>query len=258
MAVSFKQLPNNQQLKPYFSTMKQAGTLYLIPTILANGTADDVISPQVKDTVRHLAYFIVENLRTARRYVKSICPELVIEQLRFVQVDKDASPAEVQASLKPLLEQGIDAGIISEAGCPGVADPGAEVVKYAHQQSIKVVPFAGPSAILLSLMASGFNGQQFAFHGYLPIEKHERLQALRQLEKEMQQRNQTQIFMETPYRNNKLLEDLIATLHPETKLCIAANITSPVHEFIQTRSINQWRGKLPDIHKQPAVFLIYK
>jgi len=237
--------------------MKQSGTIYLIPTVLAEGTADQVISPQVKDTVRHLTYFIVENLRTARRYVKSICPELVIEQLTFVQVDKDATPAQVQASLKPVLE-GKDAGIISEAGCPGIADPGAEVVKYAHQKNIKVVPFAGPSAILLSLMASGFNGQQFAFHGYLPIEKRDRLQALRQLEKEMHQRNQTQIFMETPYRNNKLLEDLLATLHPDTRLCIAANITSPEHEFIQTKAIQQWRGQLPDIHKQPAVFLIYK
>ncbi|GAB3823139.1 SAM-dependent methyltransferase [Pontibacter rugosus] len=238
--------------------MKQTGTLYLIPTILAEDTQQHVISPQVKDTVQQLNYFIVENLRTARRYVKSICPDLVIEQLKFVQVDKDATPAQVQDSLKPLLEKGIDAGIISEAGCPGVADPGAEVVKYAHQLHIKVIPFAGPSAILLSLMASGFNGQQFCFHGYLPIEKRDRLQALRQLEKEMQQRNQTQIFMETPYRNNKLLEDLLANLHPETKLCIAANITSPEHEFIQTKSISQWKGKLPDIHKQPAVFLIYR
>ncbi|MFD3002210.1 SAM-dependent methyltransferase [Pontibacter toksunensis] len=238
--------------------MKKTGTLYLIPTILAEDTADQVISPQVKDTVAHLQYFIVENLRTARRYVKSICPELVIEQLTFVQIDKDATPAQVQASLKPLLDEGKDAGIISEAGCPGIADPGAEVVKHAHQKNIKVVPFAGPSAILLSLMSSGFNGQQFAFHGYLPIEKRERLQALKTLEKEMQQRNQTQIFMETPYRNNKLLEDLLQTLHPETRLCIAANITSPEHELIQTKTIQQWNGKLPDIHKQPAVFLIYK
>ncbi|WP_018479961.1 SAM-dependent methyltransferase [Pontibacter roseus] len=238
--------------------MKKTGTLYLIPTILAEGTADQVISPQVKDTVRHLSYFIVENLRTARRYVKSICPELVIEQLNFVQVDKDATPAQVQASLKPLLEQGIDAGIISEAGCPGIADPGAEVVKYAHQKGIRVVPFAGPSAILLSLMGSGFNGQRFAFHGYLPIEKGPRLQALRALEKEMQQRDQTQIFMETPYRNNKLLEDLVQTLSGGTRLCIAANITSPEHELIQTKTISEWKSQLPDIHKQPAVFLIYK
>ena len=235
----------------------KTGNLYLIPTILAEGTADQVISPQVKDTVRNLTYFIVENLRTARRFVKMICPELVIENLQFVQIDKDATPAQLQASLKPILE-GKDAGIISEAGCPGIADPGAEVVKYAHQKDIKVIPFAGPSAILLSLMASGFNGQQFAFHGYLPIDKGPRLQALRQLEKEMQQRQQTQIFMETPYRNNKLLEDLIVTLHPETKLCIAANITSPEHEYIKTKTIAQWKGNLPDIHKQPAVFLIYK
>jgi len=238
--------------------MVKTGTIYLIPTVLAEGTADKVISPQVVETVQHLQYFIVENLRTARRYVKSICPELVIEQLTFVQVDKDSTPAQVQASLKPLLEAGRDAGIISEAGCPGVADPGAEVVKFAHQKNIKVVPFAGPSAILLSLMASGFNGQQFAFHGYLPIEKRDRVQALRNMEKEMQQRDQTQIFMETPYRNNKLLEDLLQTLHPETRLCIAANITSLEHEFIQTKTIQQWQGRLPDIHKQPAVFLIYK
>ncbi|PVY39304.1 SAM-dependent methyltransferase [Pontibacter virosus] len=238
--------------------MKKTGTLYLIPTILADNTADQVISPQVRDTVSRLTYFIVENLRTARRFVKSICPELVIEQLNFVQVDKDATPAQVQASLKPLLEQGIDAGIISEAGCPGIADPGAEVARYAHQKGIRVVPFAGPSAILLSLMASGFNGQRFAFHGYLPIEKGPRLQALRNLEKEMLQRDQTQIFMETPYRNNKLLEDLVQTLSGSTRLCIAANITSPEHEFIQTKTIAEWKGKLPDIHKQPAVFLIYK
>ena len=237
--------------------MNKTGTLYLIPTILAEGTANQVISPQVKDTVRHLTYFIVENLRTARRYVKSICPELVIEQLTFVQVDKDATPAQVQQSLKPVLE-GKDAGIISEAGCPGIADPGAEVVKFAHQKGIKVVPFAGPSAILLSLMGSGFNGQRFAFHGYLPIEKGPRLQALRQLEKEMQQRDQTQIFMETPYRNNKLLEDLVQTLSGSTRLCIAANITSPTDELIQTQTISDWKGKLPDLHKQPAVFLIYK
>lgn len=238
--------------------MKKTGTLYLIPTILADDTADQVISPQVKDTVQRLTYFIVENLRTARRFVKSICPELVIEQLNFVQVDKDATPAQVQASLKPLLEQGIDAGIISEAGCPGIADPGAEVARYAHQKGIRVVPFAGPSAILLSLMASGFNGQRFAFHGYLPIEKGPRLQALRGLEKEMLQRDQTQIFMETPYRNNKLLENLVQTLSGGTRLCIASNITSPEHEFIQTKTIAEWKGKLPDIHKQPAVFLIYK
>lgn len=230
----------------------------MIPTVLAEDTADKVISPQVIETVRHLTYFIVENLRTARRYVKSICPELVIDQLVFVQIDKDATAAQIQVSLKPLLEEGKDAGIISEAGCPGVADPGADVVKYAHEKNIKVVPFAGPSAILLSLMGSGFNGQRFAFHGYLPIEKHERIQALKNLEKEMQQRDQTQIFMETPYRNNKLLEDLVQHLNSSTRLSIAANITSPQHELIKTDTIANWKKKLPDLHKQPAVFLIYR
>ena len=238
--------------------MKKQGVLFLIPTVLAEDTANQVISPQVIDTVRNLKYFIVENLRTARRYVKSICPELVIEQLKFVQIDKDATPSQVQTSLKPLLDEGIDAGIISEAGCPGIADPGAEVVKYAHQKSIKVVPFAGPSAILLSLMGSGFNGQRFTFHGYLPIEKQERVLSIRNLEKEMMQRDQTQLFMETPYRNNKLLEDLVQNLSGNTKLCIAANITSPSHELIKTDTISNWKKKLPDLHKQPAVFLIYK
>lgn len=238
--------------------MKKTGTIFLIPTVLAEGTADQVISPQVKDTVQHLTYFIVENLRTARRYVKSICPDLVIEQLQFIQIDKDSTRAQAQAALKPVIEEGKDAGIISEAGCPGIADPGAEVVKYAHEKNIRVIPFAGPSAILLSLMASGFNGQRFAFHGYIPIDRQERLQAIKNLEKEMVQRDQTQIFMETPYRNNKLLEDLVQHLSGGTKLCIAANITSPAHEFIKTDTIANWKKKLPDIHKQPAVFLIYR
>jgi 16S rRNA (cytidine1402-2'-O)-methyltransferase len=232
------------------------GTLYLIPSVLAEDTDDAVIPPQVKACVTGLSYFIVENARTARRYIKRIVPEKVIEELQIVVIDKDSPEAEVKRALEPL-KKGLSAGIISEAGCPGVADPGAELAKWAHRQSIKVVPLVGPSAILLSLMASGFNGQSFAFHGYLPIEKRDRVQALRQLEKEMLQKDQTQIFMETPYRNNQLLQDLVQHLTPSYHLCIAANITGP-NELIRTDTLANWKQKLPDLHKQPAVFLLYK
>ena len=224
--------------------------------MLAEGTGGVVLPGQVADSLGRLSYFIVENARTARRFIKTVVPERVIEELRITVVDKDSSVAEVKKALQPVLE-GTDAGILSEAGCPGVADPGAEVVKHAHLQGIKVVPLVGPSAILMALMGSGFNGQSFAFHGYLPIEKRERTQAIRSLEKEMLTKDQTQIFMETPYRNQQLLADLMQTLAPSTRLCIAANITAP-EEFIRTDSVANWKKKLPELHKQPAVFLIYK
>lgn len=232
------------------------GILYLIPTVLAEDTAQSVIPAQVTNHVSSLDYFLVENARTSRRFVKSICPEKVIEHLQFVVVDKDTPPGEVKKALQPILE-GKDGGVISEAGCPGIADPGAELAKYAHQAGIKVVPLVGPSAILLSLMGSGFNGQSFAFHGYIPIEKKQRFQAIKNLEKEMLQRDQTQIFMETPYRNNQMLTDLMAALSPGIRLCIAANLTAP-DEFLQTKTVAEWKQKLPDLHKIPAVFLIYK
>ena len=173
------------------------GILYLIPTVLADDTAQAVIPPHVVSCVAGLSYFIVENARTARRYIKTIVPDKIIEELQIIVIDKNSSEAEVKKALIPL-QDGVSAGIISEAGCPGVADPGAEVAKFAHRVGIKVVPLVGPSAILLALMASGFNGQSFAFHGYLPIEKKDRVQAIRTLEKDMLQRDQTQIFMETP------------------------------------------------------------
>lgn len=236
--------------------MAATGTLYLIPTVLADDTAAAVMPAQVGHYIAKLSYFIVENARTARRYIKIMAPDQVIENLQMVVIDKNSSETEVKKALEPVLK-GVSAGIISEAGCPGVADPGAEVVKWAHRQGIKVVPLVGPSAILLALMGSGFNGQSFAFQGYLPIEKKDRVQAIRQLEKDMLQRDQTQIFMETPYRNNQLLTDLLQQLHPTTRLCIAANISAS-HEFIKTDTIAHWQGQLPDIHKQPAVFLIYR
>lgn len=237
-------------------TTKNTGTLYLIPSVLADDTAGIVMPPEVVAAVASLTYFIVENARTARRYIKTVAPQKVIEELQIVVIDKDSSEAEVKKALLPL-QEGTSAGIISEAGCPGVADPGAEVVKFAHRQGIKVKPLVGPSAILLSLMASGFNGQSFAFHGYLPIEKKDRIAAIRYLEKEMLQKDQTQLFMETPYRNNQLLQDLTQHLTPTYRLCIAANITAP-NEFIKTDTIANWKKNLPDLHKQPAVFLLYK
>jgi len=232
------------------------GTLFLVPTVLAEDTGATVIPPQVISCVGNLSYFIVENARTARRYIKSIAPEKIIEELQIVVINKDSSEAEVKKALEPL-KNGVSAGIISEAGCPGVADPGAEVVKFAHRQGLKVVPLVGPSAILLALMGSGFNGQSFAFHGYLPIEKKDRIAAIRNLEKEMLQKDQTQIFMETPYRNNQLLQDLTQHLTPTYRLCIAANITAP-HELIRTDTIANWKKNLPELHKQPTVFLLYK
>ena len=236
--------------------MPDSGIIYLIPTVLAEDTAPAVIPAQVAQCISGLEYFIVENARTARRYIKTMAPEKVIESLQIVVIDKNSSEAEAKKALEPVTK-GKSAGIISEAGCPGVADPGAEVIKWAHRAGIKVVPLVGPSAILMALMSSGFNGQSFAFHGYLPIEKKDRVLAIRNLEKDMLQRDQTQIFMETPYRNNQLLADLLQQLNPTTQLCIAANI-SGTNEFIKTNAIAKWQGNLPNIHKQPAVFLIYR
>jgi 16S rRNA (cytidine1402-2'-O)-methyltransferase len=232
------------------------GTLFLIPTVLAEDTAQQVICRQVAEVTAQLKYFLVENARTARRYIKSIAPSQTIEELQITVIDKNSSDAELTAALKPLLA-GQDAGVISEAGCPGVADPGAELARLAHQHGVKVVPLVGPSAILMGLMASGFNGQSFAFHGYLPIEKRDRIGALKNLEKEMALKDQTQIFMETPYRNRQMIDDLLQHLNKDTKLCIGANISGPT-EFIKTLRVADWKGKVPDLHKQPAVFLIYK
>ena len=231
------------------------GTLYLIPSVLAPDTADLVIPEEVRLRVQQLDYFLVEELRTARRFVKSICPEKVIEEQEFVQLNKDTPPEEIEKMMAPLLS-GRNAGVISEAGCPGIADPGAEAVKLAHKYGITVMPLVGPSSILLALMGSGFSGQSFAFHGYLPIDRKPRTTAIKQLEKEMRAKDQTQIFMETPYRNNQLLADLLEQLAPDTKLCIAANLTGP-DQLIRTRSIKEWQRQLVNLHKQPVIFLMY-
>lgn len=227
-------------------------SLYLIPTILAEETAEKVLSPQIRDVIKNLDVFFVENIRTARRFISSLKLGKVIDNITFIELHKDTPEPETMNSLRSLSS---DAGIISEAGCPGVADPGAVAVHFAHQIGIRVIPLVGPSSILLALMASGMSGQSFAFQGYLPIEKTERKKALQSLEREARQRQQTQLFMETPFRNNQLLDAVLETCMPDTLLCIASNVTA-TDEFIKTLPVKNWKKVKPDLHKKPTIFLI--
>ncbi|WP_158856088.1 SAM-dependent methyltransferase [Lunatibacter salilacus] len=234
--------------------MNIPGKLYLIPSVLAEGTAHKVITPQVKDVISHTKYYLVENLRTARRYISSLKLGIEIEKLDLQILDKNTGNQELQQLMKPLFE-GKDIGIISEAGCPGIADPGAVAVAFAHQKGIQAVPLSGPSSIFLALMGSGFSGQSFTFHGYLPIDKKELVQSIHSLENASKKDRSTQIFMETPFRNQKMLESLLQNLHPETLLCIAKNITA-TDEMIQTKRVQDWKRNPPDLHKIPTVFLL--
>jgi 16S rRNA (cytidine1402-2'-O)-methyltransferase len=227
-------------------------TLFLIPTILAPDTQETVLPPQIKEVVNELNIFFVEELRTARRFISSLKLNKVIDDITFYELNKDTPPDQTLAQLKKLKT---DAGIISEAGCPGIADPGAVAVGFAHQLGHKVVPLVGPSSILMALMASGFNGQSFTFNGYLPIDKQLRIKALQALEQTAKKKQQTQIFMETPFRNNQLLEDVLQNLNPETLLCIACNLTAE-DEFIKTLRIKDWQKSKPDLHKKPTIFLL--
>jgi 16S rRNA (cytidine1402-2'-O)-methyltransferase len=227
--------------------------LYLIPTSLAENT-NDLVLPQIKDLLRELRYFLVENVRTARRFISGLKLGVVIDELYFFELNKDTTPAELQHFFSQIPPTA-DIGVMSEAGCPAVADPGSLAVAYAHQKNIKVVPLVGASSLLLSLMASGFNGQSFIFHGYLPIDKTEKQKALKQLEKDVVQKSQTQIFIETPYRNQQLLADLCQLLQPDTLLCVATNLTSP-DEWIKTQKISAWKKTTVDLHKKPTVFLM--
>jgi 16S rRNA (cytidine1402-2'-O)-methyltransferase len=229
--------------------------LYLIPTILAENTADQVLSPQIREVISQTSVFFVENVRTARRFISSLKTGLVIDELTFYDLDKDTPEAETKQQLHFVKQQNRDAGLLSEAGCPGVADPGAVAVRLAHQTGWQVRPLVGPSSILLALMASGMSGQSFAFHGYLSIEKPARLQEIKQLELDARKRQQTQIFMETPYRNNHLLADILTACNPETRLCIACNLTAK-DELVKTLSIREWKAQTPDLHKKPSLFLI--
>lgn len=235
--------------------MKDQGKLYLIPNVLAENTAQQVISPQVKEVIKHTRHFLVEDLRTARRYISSLKLGITIEDLRMDILDKKTKEHQIKEIMRPIF-QGKDIGVISEAGCPGIADPGALAVAFAHQKGIQVIPLAGPSSMFLALMASGFNGQSFAFVGYIPIDKKSRIAAIKELERDSIRHYRTQIFMETPFRNNHLLEDLKNSLHPNTKLCIAKNLTAK-DEWIQSKTIAEWKKTKVDLHKVPTVFLLY-
>jgi 16S rRNA (cytidine1402-2'-O)-methyltransferase len=229
------------------------GRLYLIPAPVSENTQDWVIPEMVRKELKGIGHFLVEDIRTARRYLSSLKVYESIEPLQFVVLNKNSKESEVKAMLNPILE-GKNIGVISESGCPGVADPGSLAVNYAHRNNIPVVPLVGPSSILLALMASGMNGQRFAFQGYLPVNKNDASESIKLFEKESQGKNQTQIFIETPYRNNQVMANLIKTLHPETLLCVALDVTGS-KEFIHTYPVSDWRRKPVELPKLPAIFL---
>nr|WP_306434690.1 SAM-dependent methyltransferase [Phocaeicola coprophilus] len=231
--------------------------LYLLPVTLGDTAIDKVLPAYNAGIIREIKHFIVEDVRSARRFLKKVDREIDIDTLSFYPLNKHTSPEDISGYLNPLAE-GHSMGVISEAGCPAVADPGADVVAMAQRRNLKVVPLVGPSSIILSVMASGFNGQSFAFHGYLPIEPNERSKRLKELEGRIYSEHQTQLFIETPYRNHKMLDDILKACRPQTKLCIAANITCE-GEYIKTRTVKEWKGTaLPDLSKIPCIFLLYK
>ena len=231
------------------------GKLILIPTVIGENTEKQNIPPIIFNTIKKTNIFIVENIRSARRFIKKIYPAKDIEQTMFYAYGKHDSIDYEQDLLLNILA-GEDVGLISEAGTPSVADPGSKIVEYAHNFNIIVTPLVGPSSILLALMASGMNGQNFAFNGYLAIESKERINKIKQLEKLAHTQKQTQIFMETPYRNNQLLEVILKTCRPQSRLCIASNITTE-KESILTKTISEWKTIKININKQPSIFLLY-
>ena len=237
--------------------MIEKGKLYLIPTTLGDtGETADVIPTSITQIINSIDEYIVENEKSARHYLKKMGIKKPLQEIILHPLNQHTQPNEISTYLNSIAD-GKNIGIISEAGCPAIADPGSEVVKIAQRKNIQVIPLVGPSSILLALMASGFNGQNFTFNGYLPKERSERIAKIKDLERLAQRKNQTQIFIETPYRNMHLLEDLVSSCESATQLCIACDITLPT-EFIKTKSINEWKKKMPDINKKPTIFLIYK
>jgi 16S rRNA (cytidine1402-2'-O)-methyltransferase len=230
------------------------GTLFLIPTPLGENFSSDNFSKDYIEMLSGLKHFIVEEVRTARRFLRKIDPSCNIDKMTFYVLNEHTSEKEYEKHLD-ITKSGINIGLLSEAGCPGIADPGAQIVHLAHKKGIRVIPFIGPSSITLALMASGLNGQNFSFSGYLPIKSIERKPALQQLEKLSKLGNTTQIFIETPYRNLSLFDDIINSCLPSTLLCIACNINQP-DEFIRTMKIADWKNNTPDINKKPVVFLL--
>ena len=232
------------------------GKLYLIPTRLGDNAPLEVLPMSVKKIIELVDDYIVENEKTARNFIKKISSGKSQPSLKIHVLNKFTQPLELENFLNAC-DEGKPVGLISEAGCPGIADPGAEIVKIAHSKDIRVVPLVGPSSILLAMMASGMNGQKFTFNGYLPIDNSERKKALKALERESFKSNSSQIFIETPYRNNKLLEEICKTLHPETNVCVACDITLPT-EYIKTKTAGEWKNVTIDLHKRPTIFVIHK
>lgn len=230
------------------------GKLYLIPTTLGDTAPLEVMPISVKKVVEHLDYFIVENEKSARRFIKKITPNKSQPSLNLMLIDKYSDDLETRNYLD-VCDEGFSVGVLSEAGVPAIADPGAAIVKLAHQKGIQVVPLVGPSSILMAMMSSGMNGQGFAFNGYLPIDKSDRKKAIKDLERLSKDKNQTQIFIETPYRNDKLLADLCSILQSNTQLCVACDITLPT-EYIKTLSVSEWKKTKADLHKRPAIFIL--
>lgn len=232
------------------------GKLYLIPTTLGDNNPLEVLPVTVKNTIEKTNVFIVENEKSARRFIKKITPHKKQSELKLYTLNKHTEASELPTFLSAC-SQGIDVGLLSEAGCPAIADPGADIVNIAHNENITVVPLVGPSSIIMALMASGMNGQSFAFNGYLPIDKQERKKELVRLERLSQQQNQSQLFIETPYRNNAMLEDICSCLNEYTLVCVACDITLPT-EYIKTKTVKEWKKNSADFHKRPALFIIYK
>lgn len=231
-----------------------SGKLYLIPTTLGDENPFNVIPAHVKDLVQNIKFYFVENVRSARRFLKKIDSDINIDELTFFEINKRTRHVDMVEFIENVAGTN-DMGVVSEAGCPGVADPGAEVVSTAHKKGIEVRPIVGPSSILLSLMASGLNGQNFSFDGYLPIKHPGRGKTLKYMEQSAMKHDQTHIFIETPYRNNSLMSDLVRSLDTRTRLCVACDLTLET-EFIKTQTVGEWKNDLPDLYKRPAIFLI--
>lgn len=233
-----------------------SGKVYLIPLTISADTQSDVLPAQIANAILTCDLFLVENIRTARRFISSLKLGITIENLQFEILDKKTTHEDCFELLETAINQNKTIGVMSEAGCPGIADPGAKLVHMAHQLGVEVIPLVGPSSILLALMASGFNGQSFTFHGYLPIEKRGRAQAIKQLEKESNAFDRSEIFMDTPYRNEQLFKDLIKNLRSDTWLCIAKDITGE-NEWIRSQTIEKWRKTKVQLNKVPVIFLLY-
>ncbi len=240
------------ELKP----LDPKGKLYLIPTRLGDDVPLEVLPISIKKVLEQINHYIVENEKPARRFIKKVSPSKSQRALIIQSVNKYTDTAEIPGYLTPCLN-GESIGLLSDAGCPGVADPGAEVVKIAHEKGIQVTPLVGPSSILLAMMSSGMNGQNFTFNGYLPIDKSERKSNIKQLEKISLEKNQAQIFIETPYRNDKMFSDLKSFLHQDTRLCIACDITLTT-EYIVTKTISEWQQVEIDLHKRPTIYIIQR